>query len=197
VGKALVIGFSQGGMLTFTLAMQHSDVVEAAFPLAGWLPPALVPRYRRDDIPTPRIRAVHGLADTIVPPGPTEEVFATLRERSFDAEVALFEGAGHEMTDEMNAQLQQWLREALGVVVERGVREGLLDGGLPPCPPPDGWLDGGRPEGGWPEGGWPEAGWPEAGWPDGGAPERVARWECPDAGPPADDAGEPTDGGLE
>ena len=93
--------------------------------------------------------------------------------REFDAELVLFDGVAHEMTDEMNDQLHAWLAEELGVLVDQGVRRGLLDGGVRPCAPP-----------GWPMGaGWPDAGLPEAGWPDGSFPDAGPWWECPDGGP--------------
>jgi len=170
VGKPMVVGFSQGGLLTFTLAVQHSDIVQAAFPLAAWLPPALVPAYKRTDVGYPRIRGMHGTSDTVISVGPTEEVYALLDEREFDAELVLFDGVAHEMSEEMNAQLHAWLAEELGVVVDRALRQGLLDGGVRPCPPP-----------GWPVGaGWPDAGLPEAGWPDGAFPDAGPWWDCPD-----------------
>lgn len=181
VGRALVVGFSQGGLLTFTLATHHGDVVQAAFPLSAWLPPALVPPYAREVFPYPKIRGVHGTADRVIPVGPTEQVYATLAERGIDAELVTFDGVGHEMSEEMNDQLHDWLEEALGVVVDQGVAEGLLDGGPAPCDESFVWpeaglegLDGGLPEGGWPDGSLPpcpDAGapaWPEAGVSDGG-----------------------------
>lgn len=181
VGRPLVAGFSQGGMLTFALAVQHSDVVEAAFPLSAWLPPALVPTYRRDDVVFPRIRGMHGTADRVIPPDPTEDAYVLLRERGFDAELVLFDGVGHEMTEAMNEQLHQWLLESLGIVVEDGLRRGLLDGGVPECPPL-----------GWPA----DAGWPLSSPLDGALPEAGffpdfdagPWWPCVDAGPPPIDA---------
>lgn len=189
VGRPLVAGFSQGGILTLALAVQHSDVVQAAFPLSGWLPPALVPTYRRDDVVFPRIRGMHGSADRVVQPEPTEDAYALLRERGFDTELVLFEGVGHEMTEAMDQQLHLWLLEALGVVVEDAFRRGLLDGGTPVCPPM-----------GWPA----DAGWPRAPSPDGSMPDAGFAlafdagpwWSCVDAGPDAGPDGEPSDLGL-
>ena len=160
-GRALVVGFSQGGLLTFTLATHHSDVVQAAFPLAAWLPPALVPPYLREDLDYPRIRGVHGTADPIIAPEPTSELYELLRTRGFDAELELFEGVEHEMTASMNARLHEWLREEIGVVLEERIAAGRLDGGVAPCVPLGEWPSELRPEGGWPEGGGPEAGLPD------------------------------------
>ncbi|MCB9592111.1 MAG: dienelactone hydrolase family protein [Sandaracinaceae bacterium] len=208
VGRVMVVGFSQGGLLTFTLATHHSDVVQAAFPLSAWLPPALVPPYRRDDLVYPRIRGMHGSADAIIEPTPTVELYETLRERGFDAELEIFDGVGHEMTEAMNDQLHVWLAEEMGLVIEEGIRAGVLDGGVEPCVPigewpttriPDGgWPEGGPPEAGWPLVVWPEAGWPEGGWPDGGVD--VPAWiPCPeleDAGVALDEAGVNLDAGV-
>ena len=41
-GRALVAGFSQGGMLTFGLALHHPDLFDGAYPIAGWFPLHLV-----------------------------------------------------------------------------------------------------------------------------------------------------------
>ncbi len=204
VGRAMVVGFSQGGLLTFTLALHHSDVVQAAFPLSAWLPPALVPPYRRDDLVYPRVRGMHGSADPIIEAEPTVELYEELRDRGFEAELEIFEGVGHVVTDAMDARLHVWLAEAMGLVVEEGIREGLLDGGAPPCLPIGEWPPPFVPDGGWPEAGPPEAGWPEAlrpsaGWPEGGWAEALR----PEAGwpesqvPPWIPCEEPVDAGVD
>lgn len=218
VGRPMIVGFSQGGLLTLTLALHHSDVVQAAFPLAAWLPPALVPPYSRADIVHPRVRGLHGADDRIIAVGPTAELFGRLRARGFDADLETFEDAGHEMTDAMNRRLHELLREEMGLVVAAGIRAGILDGGAPPClplgewpsmdapdggwpeagPPIGGWLASQRPEAGWPEGGWAEALRPEAGWPDDDVPPWTPCEEPRDGGDGLDDtrAG-PRDAGVE
>lgn len=139
LGRPIVCGFSQGGMLALTMATHFSDVVGWAFPLAGWLPPALVPPYRRQDVAFPRIRSMHGTSDEVIPLSPTREVYETLRERGFEADLVPIEGARHEMTGEMDAQLHLWIEEALGLQVQEAIAAGVLDGGVSD----DGGLDGG------------------------------------------------------
>lgn len=188
-GRPMVVGFSQGGLLTFALATHHSDVVQAAFPLSAWLPPALVPPYHRDDIRYPTIRGMHGSADPIIALEPTAELYDALDHRGFDVAFEVFDGVGHVMTSPMNEQLHAWLQEEMGRVVSQGIRDGVLDGGPPPCAPPRfpeaGWPEAGTPEAGWPT---PEAGWPEAGWPEGGWAARMrgdAGWTpCTEPAPP-------------
>lgn len=113
IGRPIVSGFSQGGLLTYALALHHDDVVGAAFPLSTWLPPPLEPLYKRDDLRYPPIRAMHGSADPIIPVGPTRVLVERLRGRGFDLEFREFEGVGHEMSDEMNDLFHRWLERAI------------------------------------------------------------------------------------
>jgi phospholipase/carboxylesterase len=112
-GRVIVSGFSQGGLLTITLALYHDDVVGEAFPLACWLPPPLVPTYRRADLIYPRIRSMHGTADPTIPLGPTEELFRSLVSLGFDATLVTFPDAVHTITDDENALFHVWLEAAV------------------------------------------------------------------------------------
>lgn len=148
-GRAIVVGFSQGGLLTFTLATHFSDVVGAAFPLAAWLPPALVPPYRRPDISFPAIRGLHGLADRVIPFDPTATVYETMRERGFDVSLQPFPEVGHEMSDAMNSAMHAWLEAAVSGEPGELPQEALPAVAPPPCTDPAGCpgeaLDGGTP----------------------------------------------------
>ena len=68
IGKPVITGFSQGGILSFAVALHHPDAIAAAVPVAGALPPALSsaapmpPATHR-----PVIRALHGASDRVVP----------------------------------------------------------------------------------------------------------------------------------
>lgn len=112
-GKVIVSGFSQGGLLTITLALYHDDLVGEAFPLSCWLPPPLVPSYRRADLRYPRIRSMHGTADTTIPLGPTRELFSDLVTLGFDATLVPFEGVGHTISDDENTLFHLWLEAAV------------------------------------------------------------------------------------
>ncbi len=112
-GRVIASGFSQGGLLTITLALYHDDVIGEAFPLACWLPPPLVPTYRRTDLVYPRLRSMHGTADTTIPLGPTEDVFRRLDGLGFDATLVPFEGVTHTISDEENALFHVWLEAAV------------------------------------------------------------------------------------
>lgn len=111
LGKPIVAGFSQGGLLAFALATRHPELVGAAFPLSGWLPPQLVPERAPEE--SPPIRSMHGTADDVVPIDPTRETITDLRAAGFDAELVELAGVRHEVTPEMNALFRGWLSAAL------------------------------------------------------------------------------------
>lgn len=163
-GLPIVTGFSQGALLTLTLAIHHDDVVGAAFPLASWLPPPLTPTYRRTDLHFPPIRSMHGTADPIIPIGPTRELFSELETMGYDVDLVEFEGVTHTMSSEENALFQLWLEQAVcrtvddaycaavaghGELVLRGLANELPDGsmldvGAPDAGIEDAGIDGGR-----------------------------------------------------
>lgn len=113
LGRPVVAGFSQGGLLAFSLALHRPDVVGRAFPIAGWVPPALMPASSvAPELRVP-IRSAHGTEDPIIPIGPTREVVAMLRALEWEVELVEFDGVGHAVSPEMNALFEAWLEEAL------------------------------------------------------------------------------------
>jgi phospholipase/carboxylesterase len=130
-GKAIVAGFSQGGMLTITLAVHHPEVVAVAFPLAGWLPPPLWPEQGPPP-DAPPIRAMHALDDERIPFAPARESYEHLRALGWDVELETFEGVGHTMTSEMDGLFHRWLSRAIDALVRSEAR---LVGA--PTPDPD------------------------------------------------------------
>jgi phospholipase/carboxylesterase len=144
IGRPIVAGFSQGGLLAYSLALHHDDVVGHAFPLSTWLPPPLEPLYKREDLRYPSIRSMHGALDPIIPVEPTRALVGRLRERGFDVELHEFDDVGHEMSAEMNALFHQWLDRAVCDAVgdpacaPEQVIDPDADGGGPPDAGPDG-----------------------------------------------------------
>jgi phospholipase/carboxylesterase len=113
LGRPVVAGFSQGAVLAFSLALHRPDVVGRAFPIAGWVPPELMPMFPvAQELRVP-IRAVHGTDDPVIPIAPTREVVAVLRMLEWEVEFLEFEGVGHVVSPEMNATFEAWLEQAL------------------------------------------------------------------------------------
>jgi len=109
-GKAIVTGFSQGGALTLALATRHPEVVGAAFPIGGWMPPSIAPAAGSG---LPPIVALHGETDARVPIGPTRDAIAALAGRGARAELVAYPGVGHTVTGEMQRNLERLIQEAM------------------------------------------------------------------------------------
>jgi phospholipase/carboxylesterase len=110
-GKPVVTGFSQGGMLSYALAVQHGDKIGAAVPIAGALPLELVPLRSPDG--SPPILGLHGDADPVLPIAPTRELTLLLRERGFEANLTEYPGIQHTVSPAMHRALMRHLHEAL------------------------------------------------------------------------------------
>ena len=111
-GVPMVAGFSQGGMLSFTLAVRHSKAFRAFMPIAGLLPTALWPAGAAPQGAAP-ILALHGTADTLVPIEPARKAVAHLVQRGYTAELREYEGVGHTITAPMLESFNAWLATAL------------------------------------------------------------------------------------
>jgi phospholipase/carboxylesterase len=99
-GRPIVTGFSQGGMLTFALAITHPEVVGLALPIGGWLPPPLAPTAGPGG-DQPAIVAFHGTDDRAVAFEPTAASIEQLRGLGYDVTLRVYEGVGHAITPEI------------------------------------------------------------------------------------------------
>jgi phospholipase/carboxylesterase len=111
-GRPLVTGFSQGGMLSFVLAVRHPEAIAGAYPISGWLPPPLWPTERGAGDRPPLV-ALHGDADKRLPIGPTREGVERLRSLGIPAELRAYPGVGHTVSPEMRRDLSSLLGEAI------------------------------------------------------------------------------------
>lgn len=112
VGRPVVTGFSQGGVLAFAVAALHPDVVGLAVPIAGALPASLVAAGRSGP-GGPRIRALHGEADAVVPVAEAQATVDGLRAAGRDVELVRFPGVRHEVTAEVHREVCAALASAL------------------------------------------------------------------------------------
>lgn len=112
-GKPVVTGFSQGGMLSFALAVLHPEHVGISVPLGGWLPPSLIPNRAPGDTPLPKVVALHGTADNAVPFGPTKESVDALVAAGFPVELRPYPDVKHVVVAPMRAEMYALLTDAL------------------------------------------------------------------------------------
>lgn len=100
-GKPVVTGFSQGGMISFALALRHGELITRAVPVAGWLPEALWPTSRPPGAAP--IYALHGDADDVLPLAPTRAGVAHLAKLGLDVELREVPGVRHTISREERA----------------------------------------------------------------------------------------------
>jgi len=112
-GQPLVTGFSQGGLLTLTLAVHHPEVVGAAIPVGGWLPPPMWPKEKTS--PAPEIDALHGERDSLVPLTRTKTANEHLKALGYDIETRTYP-TGHTISKNMRRDLFMLVREAIADV---------------------------------------------------------------------------------
>jgi phospholipase/carboxylesterase len=110
-GKPIVTGFSQGGFLTFALAVEHREVVGYAVPMSGGFP---IPLWPASPAPpdAPPIFAVHGTADVIVRIGPTRDAVRRLAELGFKIELKEYPGIPHTVARPMHIDVEARLAKA-------------------------------------------------------------------------------------
>lgn len=111
-GKPIVTGFSQGGMLSFALAVTHPELVAAALPVAGVLPEPMWPSAKAPDDPPP-IVALHGDADPLLAIDATRQTVAALREAGFEATLTEYPGVPHRIQPNMRRDLFRHIHQAI------------------------------------------------------------------------------------
>jgi phospholipase/carboxylesterase len=111
LGKPVVMGFSQGGMMSFALAIEHPELIAGAVPVSGYLPLAAVPERPKALVP---VRALHGAADEVLPLLPTEQGVQALQRAGFDVRLQTYPEVGHTVTPAMRADLYAHLVELTG-----------------------------------------------------------------------------------
>lgn len=112
LGKPIVTGFSQGGIMSFALATRYPNHFAAAFPLAGWLPPVLYPPINTRK-KFPYIYAQHGALDQTVPTEKGRETVRALRARGLKVDFREISTVGHKVTDGMNDEVHRATRRFL------------------------------------------------------------------------------------
>jgi phospholipase/carboxylesterase len=112
-GRALVTGFSQGGMLSYALALSQPQKIQFAMPISGELPAQLWPTARPKRGSVPRMIALHGAADTVVSFEADDKLAQHLRGLGYPLELVRYDGVGHRISEEMSARVKRELSTAL------------------------------------------------------------------------------------
>jgi len=102
IARPVLVGYSQGGMVAFYLAAAHADIYFGVVPIAGMLPPSLRAPPRGEAVP---LFAFHGQDDELVPIAQARATIETLRSRWPQAELQVYPGVGHRLSERMRADV--------------------------------------------------------------------------------------------
>jgi len=112
-GRPIVVGFSQGGVLSYALAARSPSVVAAAFPISGFIPRSLVPPAKPAN--APRIESFHGDADETIALALDRDTVAALTKAGFQSSLKVYPGVAHAAvgaaTPDVHASVIRSLRE--------------------------------------------------------------------------------------
>jgi len=111
-GKPIFLGLSQGGDMCFTLAAQHGDEFRLCMPIAGRLLTGKF--YLKSDSGVIRIH--HGIEDPVVPVAGMRTAAKRLLSAGFKVETHEYEGAGHEVPQEMVDVIE---KDILSVIADK------------------------------------------------------------------------------
>ena len=115
LGRPVLLGFSQGGMVAYELALAEPAHFAAVFPVSA-VKLGSVPSSIPEGVPP--IRAFHGSDDPIIPLSAHEEDIVAFRRAGADATLTRVSGAPHWITAPMREQLFGELRSFLSPPTE-------------------------------------------------------------------------------
>lgn len=98
--KPVIIGASQGGDLSYFIAIQHGDLIGLSCPLLATIDNRLITDNKSDAV---SIHAFHGEEDPIVPLKTTLEHIELLKKHHFEAKIKTYKGVQHDISDTMKA----------------------------------------------------------------------------------------------
>jgi len=100
IGRPVITGHSQGGMMTFAVAARAPDLARAAVPASGWLPQSLWPPE------LPPVIAIHGTDDRTVNYARTANFLEQASGAGLDVTMIPIEGHKHGLSGSLK---QTWL----------------------------------------------------------------------------------------
>ena len=108
--KLVLLGFSQGGVIAYALALTEPERFAGLVALSSWLPPSLLPTLpiaARERLPT---LVHHGTRDDLIDVSRGRESLDQLRRLQVPAAYREFD-MGHEICGESLADLSNWLAD--------------------------------------------------------------------------------------
>jgi len=104
--RIVVTGFSQGGAMTFTLALRHPELFAGAIPVAGQYDHPVTPIPDKPEN-LPRFVIMNGMLDDAV--DNNRDATARLEAIGANVQLKLYEGVGHGFPNARDAELKKAL----------------------------------------------------------------------------------------
>jgi phospholipase/carboxylesterase len=109
--KLAILGFSQGGVMAYSLALADPDRFAALVALSSWLPPELVPHLSfANSVQALPTLVQHGVQDSMIEVGRARQSVETLREARIPLTYREYD-MGHEIRPRSLSNLSAWLDE--------------------------------------------------------------------------------------
>ena len=110
-GPVVLVGFSQGAMLAYLIALEHPTAFETVIPVGGvlfesWVPSRLPPGF-------PHVVAFHGEDDPIIPVEAGRRSVSDLRRLGADAKIESYAGVPHWIMGDLKSELHRAIANAL------------------------------------------------------------------------------------
>ncbi|MDY7559542.1 phospholipase [Pseudomonas sp. 10B1] len=110
--KVFLIGFSQGAIMSYEVALRHPDILRGFAALSG----KILPMLKSELQPLPGFKALdvfigHGTADQRVPYVGATDAETWLKELGITPESHAYLGIGHTISDNEIMDLDSWLKE--------------------------------------------------------------------------------------
>ncbi len=113
VGKPVITGFSQGGMVSLAVAAGWPGRIAAAVAVAGDLPTILVHEPTGTPSDLPPVLAFHGEEDEVVPIEFMRTATKALKARGYQVELRSYPGVGHGPSARMRRDYTATLQDLL------------------------------------------------------------------------------------
>ena len=105
-----LLGFSQGSILSYALALSYPDRIKSLIALSGYVDPEmLLPDYRDKDLSRLQIYASHGQVDMVIPVSWAQQAADFIDSLGIDHRYKEFP-VGHGVSPENLADFKAWLK---------------------------------------------------------------------------------------
>lgn len=109
--KPIVIGASQGGDLSYYLALKHSKIIGMAMPLLATIDHRIIPKKKAKY--SASIFTFHGKEDPIVPISEAVRHHTEIKKKGFAAEFYTYPGVKHDISEEMQMDYMRIIESLL------------------------------------------------------------------------------------